>query len=242
MCARRYPNASALMTALETYVAPIWASRSVAESPSEIDHNGTITFVDLGLRKVGVTAHHVIARYRKELALFPAAGLAINLGNGATPFLSHVHVIDEDPSRDIAVISIPEISRWQRHHKSYFRYRYPAVSPQRGDAMTVVGYPGALRRAGDTFGSFTPHGIGMTVSNVPGMNVMLVDTSRTLRTTIEQTGEIVPHINPGGMSGSAGFFFRDGELRLGGFVYEGSPEMLFLVPATLMEPDGRLDR
>lgn len=242
MCARRYPNSAALMTYLETHVAPIWASRSDSQPPREVDHNGTVTFVDCGARKVGVTAHHVIARYREEIARFPSAGLAINLGEGVTSFITEVHIIDEDQSRDIAIFALPGVLGQRGHGKSFFRYKYPPVSPRCGDAITVVGYPGALRRAIATGGSFTPHGIGMTVSSPPGTNVMLVDTTGTLRTIVEGTGEQVPHIDPGGMSGSAGFFFHDGELRLGGFVYEGRPDMLFLVPAVILEPDGRLAR
>jgi len=240
MSAKRYPISATLMTYLEAYVAPIWASRDVVQSPREIDHNGTVTFVDLGARKVGVTAYHVIAKYREELSKYPTTGLAINLGTGVTPFISDVRVIDEDAKRDIAIVALPTVLRRQGHNKCFFQYKYPAISPRCGDAMTVVGYPGALRRTNSRSGSFTPHGIGMTVSSPPGNNVSLVDTSGTLRTIVEKTGKQVPHIDPGGMSGSAGFFFHDRELRLGGFVYEGLPDKLLLVPAILLEPDGRL--
>lgn len=242
MCILGHVNASALMTYLEAYVAPIWASRGVEEHPREVTHNGTVTFVDLGARRVGVTAHHVLEKYRDERARNPSCGLAVNLGNGVTPFFSDVRVIDHDEARDIAVLELPNALERPGHNKLFFRFRYPVVSPSRGDAMTVVGYPGALRQTAATWGCFSPHGIGMTVSSTPGNNVMLVDSSGTLRTVSEKTGEPVPHIDPGGMSGSAGFFFHEGDLRLGGFVYEGSPGMLFLVPATLLEPDGRLAR
>ncbi|MBI5425755.1 MAG: trypsin-like peptidase domain-containing protein [Opitutae bacterium] len=221
-------------------VAPVWASLSASAPSVSVDHNGTGTFIDTGARKILVTAHHVLAKVREVQANHPEAGLAVNLASGITPFYPDFDVLAEDAEADLAVLDFPFLSRWPGHAKRYFPIRtWPIPPPQRGDPVTLVGFPGAARRTFEASGSFSPVGVGMLVSNNPQRHVALVNESGNL-TTIENGVARPGGIEPGGLSGAAGFFFRDDRFHLAGFVYEGSPDMLLLTPATRLQPDGSL--
>lgn len=228
------------MDQAELCVVPVWASLGVTASATSVDHNGTGTLIDTGRRKILVTARHVIVKVREVRAEHPEAGFAVNLGNGTTPFFPEFEVIDEDADLDLAVVSFPHLHRWTGHTKRYFPVRqWPIPVPRRGDAITIVGFPGCERRPYETFGSFSPVGIGMVVSNEPGRHIVLADESGTL--TTYKNGLAEPGgIEPGGMSGSAGFFFQGDWFHLAGFVYEGRPGFLFLAPGASLSPEGTI--
>lgn len=220
-------------------VAPVWASRAGNEPPNCVDHNGTITFVDTGKRLIGVTARHVLERYR-EIAELPTAALAVNLGRGVTPGFIDLDVIDESAEMDVATIALPDIREFRGSTKKYFPIsHWPIPKPSRGEPVTVVGFPGVDRKATEGRGTFTLQGIGMTVSNSPGRNVALADEQCTLQVTRDGK-TLAQGLEPGGLSGAPGFFFRDGRFHLAGFVYEGIDRILFLAPGALIRPDGRL--
>lgn len=222
-------------------VAPVWASQSASAPPSSVDHNGTGTFIDTGRRKILVTAHHVLAKVRDVKANHPQGGLAVNLASGVTPFYPDFDVLAEDAEADLAVLAFPFLPQWQGHNKRYFPIQtWPIPTPRRGDPVTLVGFPGAARRAFGTFGSFSPVGVGMLVSNDPSRHVVLANETGSL-TTIENGVVRLGGIEPGGLSGTAGFFFRDSAFHVAGFVYEGSLDMLFMTPGARLQPDGSIN-
>ncbi len=230
------------MDAAGDCVAPIWAHRAIDAPPSSVDHNGTITFLDTGTRRIAVTAQHVMQKLREVRTEYPGAGLAISLASGIAPFLSAFDVIDEDKEIDLAVLDLPDLASWPGHSKRYFPVaEWPIPMPTRGDPVTIQGFPGFLRRANDRIGVFSPAGVGMVVSNDPSRHIALVDTDGTLH-TVSPEGTTAGGFNPGGLSGAAGFFFRNGRFHVAGFVYEGSPGMLFLTPGRHLSQSGQLLR
>jgi len=220
-------------------VAPVWASRAGDEPPDSVDHNGTITFVDTGSRLIGVTARHVLEKYR-EIADLRTSALAVNLGPGITPGFINIDVIDESAEMDLATLALPDVRTFPGNTKRYFPIaQWPIPTPLRGTPVTVVGFPGIDRKVVGDRGRFTVQGVGMTISNEPGRNVALVDEQCTLSLT--RDGHTVARgLEPGGLSGAPGFFFDQQRFHLAGFVYEGTDRILFLAPATLLRPDGRI--
>jgi hypothetical protein len=220
-------------------VAPVWASLGESALAASVDHNGTATFIDTGKRRILVTAYHVLAKVREVQAQNPGAGLAVNLASGVTPFYPQFDVVAEDPAADIAVLSFPFLQDWRGHAKRYFPIRqWPIPIPSKGEAVTIVGFPGVMRRTFGSYGSFSPYGIGMVVSNDPGRHVVLANESRL--TTVENGVSRPGGIEPGGMSGAAGFILRGDCVHLAGFVYEGNADMLFLTPGSRLHIDGIL--
>jgi hypothetical protein len=118
-----------------------------------------------------------------------------------------------------------------------------------GEVITLVGYPGALRKGGRTVGTFSPVPIGYTISSVSDRQIILADEHGD-RVVVGQQfqGGTVPL---GGFSGSPGYIIRNDGAHLAGFLRAGSKEVdepialdgvIFLSPAHYLNPDGTLDR
>jgi len=233
-----------LIDAARQCVAPIWTSGGILQPPAEVSCSGTCVFVETGAGRVILTANHVLEHFRNAKIKDVGAGLAVNLGFGVTAFIEAPRVIDEDKSLDLAVIDWPHLMQFPGNSKRYFPIATWSIPrPKRGDAVTVVGFPGAFREVTEHVGSFSLLRIGMVVSNDPGRNVWLVDEDKTLRTEID--GRIVDRKpDLGGISGSPGFFLRDGRFHLAGLVYECNPDgtMIALSSATVLSPLGMIDR
>lgn len=237
-------NSELIMDAVELCIAPIWTSIGIDQNPSTVKTNGTCVFVDTGEKKLILTNHHVFDHYRRTLQSEPKAGLAINLGPSVTPFLDNPVVLDEDKEIDLTVIEWNDLEKWRGHNKRFFIIRdWPIPKPKEKDPITIVGFPGQLRKGFENHGSFSPFGLGMTVCNPPLDNVWLVDETGTLKTYTN--GSISQEsIDLGGLSGSPGFFFDGTKFQLAGLVYECNPsgDMVALNLASKLNRDGTINR
>jgi hypothetical protein len=244
-----YDLADALMDAAELCIAPIWINQSLTARPDTVDNNGTCGLVDTGQRKVLLTAQHVLKQFRAMKRDHPEAVLAVNLGPGMTVAIGAPEVLAEDDALDLAVLASPSGAP-QGPGKRYFPIKsWPIPSARRGEAVTIVGFPGRRRRTTESFGVFEPFGVGMTVSAVHDRSIILADETGTIRTQI--LGQPVDeNIALGGFSGSPAFVLRGDGLHLIGILRAGSEEigpgaaggMVFLAPTTYLLPDGSLDR
>ena len=242
-----------VMDAAEACSAAIWVNDSPNASPLTVKDNGTCGFVDTGERKLLVTAHHVLADFQKKRATNPGAVLCVCLGP-VSMFLEAPLVLDFDENTlDLAIIDFPHLDRIRNHQKQYFAiHELPIAVARRGEAVTLVGFPGARRLTHADFGAFEPAGLGYSVSDVSDRTIVLADESGTRRS--EGIGikedEDIPL---GGFSGTPGFVLRGNSLDLVGFLRAGSkqtqggpamvlPGVVFLSPATYLKADGTLDR
>ena len=186
----------------------------------------------------------MIDHYKKTKPMYPDVRIAINLGTRVTLFLEHPKIVDEDKEIDLAIIEWDELEKWAYHNKRYFPIvTWPIPVPKKGDPITVVGFPGALRKTTDDMGSFSPYGLGMIVRNEPANNIWLVSESGTLHTRIK--GMISNQsIDLGGLSGSPGLFFQNGRFHLAGLVYECSEraDMVVLNIASRIRRDGTISK
>lgn len=233
--------------------AAIWVNLSTTAPPLTVDDNGTCAFIDTGEKQVLITAHHVLAKFRAEKARNPSAGLCVCLGQQSV-FLDSPIVIDEDESTlDVVVIEFPHLAALNGCSKRYFPIQeWPIPMPVRGEAVTLVGFPGAFRFSHQSFGTFEPAGLGFVVSSVSDRSIVLADESGSRRTKSRGFRQI-DSIPFGGFSGAPAFSFRDDMFQLIGFMRSGSKELdggsplslpgvVFLSPATYLLPNGRLDR
>jgi hypothetical protein len=241
-----------IMDAAEMCSAAIWVNISTSAPPPTVDDNGTCAFVDTGEKKLLITAYHVLAKFRKEKARNAAAGLCVCLGRQSV-FLDSPRVLDEDESTlDLAVIEFTHLENLSGQQKRYFPIRkWPIPTAASGDAITLIGFPGAFRFTHPSFGAFEPAGLAFTVSSVSDRNIVLADETGTRRTKGGRLRED-EGIPFGGFSGAPAFLFRDDMFHLVGFMRGGSketdkspialPGVVFLSPATYLQIDGTFDR
>lgn len=238
-----------ILDEIERCVAPIWASESRAALPSTVRDNGTCGFVDTGVRKLVLTAHHVLAEFRELKSRHADAVLAINLGSGCTVALDEPDVIDEHEELDMATIAFPDLTSHGLHNKRYFPIRiWPIATVTRGQAIAINGFPGQRRITTELFGSFEPMGFGMVVSSASDQSIVLADESNTLH-TVDRSGQIQENIRLGGLSGSPAFLVHSTGPQIVG-VFRAGPvgtesdtgTVVFLSPTKYLKRDGTLDR
>jgi hypothetical protein len=242
-----------VMDAAESCSAAIWVNPSPNAPPSSVNDNGTCAFVDTGQRKLLVTANHVFSDFIEKQQKNPQAVLCVCLGSVSMYLDSPVVVDFDDETLDLAVIEFPHLDRIRNHQKRYFPIRgFPIPVARPGEAVTLVGFPGAQRFTHQDFGAFEPAGLGFAITSVSDRTIVLADENATRRT--EGIGfredEDIPL---GGFSGTPGFVARQNGFHLVGFLRGGSkqlagepamvlPGVVFLSPATYLQPDGTFDR
>jgi hypothetical protein len=246
------PNTVTLLQDLvQSWTAPVWFSRGLAEPPANVNDSGSAGFVCAGSHRFIVTAHHVLEGFRISKRLHPETVFAVNIGDSNTVAIDEPQVIAESRPLDFATIAFPHLDHHRgRTNKDYFPLeRCPVRRAHVGEPATIVGFPGRGRHAFETFGLFEPHAIGMLVTGVSDRRITLADEHGTLR--VERNGRQVEEgIEAGGFSGSPVFGMTlAGELYLMGVVSDGSarlgcvgmPGQLFLGSAEYLLPDGTLD-
>ena len=243
-----------LMDAIQTCCAPVFVCRRIDSPPSAVNDNATCGFFDTGIRKILITAHHVIASFRTMKSDHGEAVLAINVGSGNTIALPELDILDEDERfLDLAILEFPHLGTCGGAcTKRYFPIRsFPPPLPKPGDALSLVGYPGVLRKTSEHRGSFSPVSIGYTISSVSERQIVLSDEHGDRKVVGNQfsSAEEVPM---GGFSGSPAYIIRQDGAHLVGILRAGSktvgaapvnlPGVIFLSPTHCLTPDGMLDR
>lgn len=238
-----------ILDAIQRCAAPIWASDSRFARPTSVNDNGTCGFVDTGERRLLLTAYHVLKAFREKRAETADAVLAINLGAGCTVALNNPEVLDEHEELDIAILSFPDLDERTGHDKQYFPIRaWPIATVHRGDAIALIGFPGARRTATGTIGSFEPVGFGMVVSSASDQSIVLADESGTFR-TVTRDGSLAASIRLGGFSGSPAFLVHPSGPQVVGIFRAGPNDdtsetgtVVFLSPTRYLRSNGTLDR
>jgi len=243
-----------LMDKIQRHCAPVFVNSTIEAPPSSVLDNGSCGFFDTGSRKLLITAQHVIQSFRDAKSDHPEAVFAINVGPGNTIALQELNVIDEDRQfLDIAILDFPDLdSCGQPCSKQYFPIQeFPCVLPVAGDALSLVGYPGFLRKANELVGSFGPVSLALSISSVSERTIVLADEKGDRRLEGKDV-EGLSELPLGGFSGSPGYVLRRDGVYLAGFLRAGSksvdqvpfslPGVVFLSPAHYLLADGRMDR
>jgi hypothetical protein len=126
----------------KSYCAPFWWHDQYARPPFAVKANGTMTFIDTGAAKLGVTAHHVLAEWRAA-----SSDRRLVCQVGAISFHEPImHLIDESEAADLAVFDVSDVfldgTRATWHRPATWP---PSPEVQQGDIVVITGYPGVGR-------------------------------------------------------------------------------------------------
>ena len=135
---------AAMSKLAESTCAPFWWS--LAQDPgaaARILNNGTISYVDTGTRKIGVSANHVYRRYLEHLSEHGAS--AVECQFGGSTIQPERRMIGQSQQWDIVTFEIPEVfvGASVRNPKTY--HHAPQWPPRRVCQSDVVLYGGASR-------------------------------------------------------------------------------------------------
>lgn len=222
------------------FCGPIFIAPSRSAPPSQIIANGTFGLIETPSGRFLVTCFHVYEAYVEAKVAHSDTIMAILLGTGFKARAFEGALIDGDKDIDLAVF------RWDNGYlgeKAFLPVRqFPIPRVSVGNLVALQGFPGESRKADDFQGRFGACFFGGLVTAVNERKILVEnDGTRNLRSV--QTGELLPPLDIGGMSGSPAFTFRDG-WKLAGFLREGSTTdgRIFLSHASFLNPDGTLDR
>ena len=243
-----------LMDAIQRCCAPIFVCARIDSPPETVDDSGTCGFVYTGKRKLLITSRHVIKSFRDLKASKGAAVLAVNVGPGNTIALLEIAVVDEEEHfLDLAVLDFPHLDTCGSPcNKDYFFIQFfPPPIPKAGEALSLVGYPGVLRKTSERHGSFSPVSIGYTISSASDRQIVLADEHGD-RKTVGGGFSSTEEVPLGGFSGSPGYIIRNDGAHLVGVLRAGSkeqaglpinlPGVIFLSPTHYLTEEGTLDR
>ena len=144
--------------------APVYWHRRAAVGTIEICDNGTLTFVNTGVRLIGVTAAHVVEGFDKARA---ACDVTLQVMNAELD--GGFDVIDIDTNLDIATISV-DTDLLKRLGKAINPLEgWPPLVPEEGRGIMLAGYPGidrlTLPANAVSWGLFTAMGIARRVTS-----------------------------------------------------------------------------
>lgn len=217
-----------------------WFVDDTPSSPAEIQHNGTVCFLKIGKRILGVTADHVYRGYIADLASRPVVCQI-----GSVRYQPEKRVISRDVETDLVTFDVPEFIVAAAGCSPHDVFQWPPPPLSEGELVIAGGFPGPLREG------------RLTVAEFPFI---------TLASRVRQSGEdhaslqlelassewgtaerLYAGADLGGMSGGP-VFRHHGEgierISLAGFVYEYGPswEIMLARHAASIAPDGTVFR
>ncbi len=233
-----------LLRTTARYVAPIFW---IIDSPdgATIASNGTVFFLDTGVLTIAVTANHVYQDYCNARNCGGAHCQIFNLD-----FDLQSRLIDQNADYDIATFRItPEEIQLVDPDSETTKIPlagWPPCVPEVGRGIMFAGYPGNERiNVGlheVNFGIYTAAAIATTVG--PRNIACQIDHSNLIDTL--DCGLPPQGYDPGGISGGPILTLVERHnivsWRLGGVIYEASPNMdiIFAARAEVIQPDGRI--
>jgi hypothetical protein len=227
------------------YIAPIYWTRAGDDGPIVVA-NGTVLFLDTGSATLLVTANHVIQDYKKAAAEGRVSCQILNL-----EFDPVARLIDSNSEYDIATLAVArdEIERVGSGPDGapMFLTGWPPQVPEVERGILLAGFPGNQRLRQSTrevsFGIYTAAAIATTIS--PRNITCQIDHS--VITAVPQMMKPAPGYDPGGISGGPILTLIERSnlvtWRLGGVIYEASPDMdiIFAARADVIQPDGKIE-
>jgi len=221
--------------------APLWWHGHDAAGNYRILHNGTVTFVDTGVKLLAVTADHVLAKYFADKAQDPHIVCQL----GSTTVDLETRLVDRDQSLDIATIEVSEVLVGA----SGVSFHAPAVWPtpplSEREVILCAGYPGHLREEHQSTADLPFQWFVGRATTVSNQNISLHLDLDNLHIPLSATA----HLNrvPGGMSGGPVFRLVPGpieHLEQVGVIYEyhESFELMLARPVKLLGATGTIER
>ena len=221
--------------------APVWWSiKRPADERATILHNGTICYVNTGVRELGITANHVYEKYLQDAAGHGEEAVECQFG-GSTIYPDK-HGLDQSRVWDLATFEIPIVfvtASKLRGKSQHFPVTWPPSRVVPGELVLYGGYPGVLREEKGDTADLPFQWVCGRVNDVGQHNIVLEPAF--------DTGEWFGddrNSEPGGMSGGPVFRLVDGliaRMELVGFIHEFPYEDAILARhADAVDADGMI--
>jgi hypothetical protein len=226
--------------------AILFGEKPVRDSSSTIS-NGSVTLVRLPKRNIAVTCWHVIEQYRNFLYLYKR--VIAQIGDSIVDPLKQL--VDESKSLDLAVLDLTdkqvrEITTGGEIGSRFVDGKvWPPKHVAAGEVVVLSGFPGKHRQVlafnEIEFRPFCAAGIQVHSAHESHFACQFEREYWVKSFGQVESNEHLERLL-GGMSGGPAFVDRGLNWEFGGFIYEHSPEfdILFLRPATLINPDGTI--
>lgn len=221
---------------------PIWWSRSSQQAGNAVLHNGTVSAIDTGERRIAITADHVFSQYLLDKAQFD--DIECQVGNVRVDL--EECLIDHDEGIDLATFDIPEVLLAASGLEPHGAHIWPPSDLKESDIVILGGYPGFLRKeAGEKlhlpFVSFLARAAQVSLDH-SAVQLNIQDSYWP-----DGSGGIPPQSDLGGMSGGPVFLYHRDPIEffeLAGIIYEASPtyELIFAKGTSLISEIGRVAR
>lgn len=208
----------------------LWFGPSPIEGQEPHVNNGTLSLLDLGGKRVGVTCHHVLSKCRERLETEP--GLLCYIGRQLVPDLLS-RILHEDPLADLAVLDLTsfdlaEATTDEEIGSSFFSGPpRPTQDIEEGDFVCFGGYPGEFRQV-VRFNElvFPTFSSGACRVEAVLQDRLICQLSREYMLTIIDRCEFAGTWDLGGLSGSPAFVWGEPHLEFAGIVFEFSVDAM----------------
>lgn len=237
--AERQGYLRALRAQVRAVCAPFWWHGRDENKIYRILHNGTVSFVDTGMRKLAITADHVLAQYLKDRARDP--GITCQFGSSTVEISDRI--IARDSKQDLATIEMSEVLVGGAGASFHAPVKWPPPPVSLGDVVLCGGYPGNQRIEREVTADLPFQWfIGRATSASPH-NLSLHLDFDNIHTPIGNADVLNRSI--GGMSGGPIFRFVSSPIEYFeqvGVIYQlhESLELVVARPTVLICPDGSI--
>ena len=225
-----------------------WSSKLPVEREARVAANGTVCFINTGVRHLGVTADHVYRGFLKAKQELPD----VDCQFGGNTFDPERHYIDSSPEDelDLATFEVSEVfvnsSFGHYHHNAI---KWPPQPVRQGEAVMYGGYPQILRKPRTREVDFYRQYFISRVTDVDDKRGLILDPQPENMYWPAHEGE---PINMKWEGHSGGPVYRvidaklDGELvdrvEVVGFIYQTIMDVMLCRPSSFINPDGTIRR
>lgn len=237
--AERHGYLRALRAQVKAVCAPFWWHGEDESNIYRIFHNGTVSFVDTGIRKLAITADHVLAQYLEDRARNPS----VTCQFGSSTVEIGGRIIARDSRQDLATIDVSEVLVGGTGASFHAPAKWPPPPVSLGDVVLCGGYPGNQRIEREGTADLPFQWVIGRATSVSAHNLSLYLDFENMHTLLGQPEALNRSI--GGMSGGPIFRFVSSPIEhfeQVGVIYQlhESLELIVARPTILIRPDGSI--
>src|SRR5258706_310406 len=220
--------------------APFWWHGRGDDGRYRILHNGTVCFLNTGVRLIGVTADHVYREYLKDKARYSAFACQF----GESTIEPEKRLIHRDEYLDLATFDLSEVFVGATGRSIHYLPNWPTQPLRERETVLFGGYPGILREEKPMTAELPFQTFATAVTAVSPDNIKLHLDMPNVYWPFHEGEEFNSEL--GGLSHGPVFRIVEAppidRLELVGFIYEYSPnlEVMFARPASQIARDGRV--
>lgn len=218
---------------------PFWWHGHGNDGLYQILRNGTVCFVDTGVRKLAVTADHVLEQYLTDLKR--DGSITCQFGSSTVDLAARI--LARDARLDLATLEMSEVLVGPTGGAFHSPRAWPTAVVAVGDVLLCGGYPGKLRNEHAATADFLFQWFIGRATDVSDHNIAMTVDFEDMHVPAGSTATLNRVI--GGMSGGPVFRFVPGpieHLEQVGVVYQHqeSYKLLLARPVRAIHPDGSL--